>query len=278
MTPSSRKTVGAPLSPYRSPGSGGDSPTQRSVDSPVVSDDDERSYVSTKSAASVASKQSERSHRSTGSGKSTNSMMFKERMDKKALKPDFSYSYKVKGSEPSSQWSATFDKSLEEFIYPSLQLTSAATGSSPIQVRKKSESEAIADNINPDEEHELHYPKWKFTKTSEMQQCSGEKVAGFDDDMKRGEKFIRESLQRNYRKRLKQESDAEKKKSQNQNQTVIQKKQKKILSATNSLENTLGLIVGQKDAFFLPKPADEVVSFRKFQFMYQVDRIFIFQV
>ena len=217
-------------------------------------DDDERSYMS--SASGKYSVQSETSHKSNNSNASMRSIIHKERVDRKLIKPDYTYHYNCQSENHGSTWSASFDKPLEEFIYPSLQIKSIQK---KIQQFTRSGSQRVVDNTDSPKEDEIEYPRWSHTQSVEREtRVVDEKALKFAEDMHRGEKYIRENLQRNYRKRMKAEADAEKKRN-NLNSTSTLKKTKRMKSRFSIVESGVGLVVGSEASFFLPKPADEVV-------------------
>ena len=245
-TPDARDRARKSISPHMS---------SKGYDSPTSSlDEEERSIVS---AASVQSDFSYRSQSSGGSRRSAGA--FKERVDRKLQKPDYTYRYSCKSDKDQSNWVAEFEKPLEQFIYPSLQISSAKFSSPDIT---KDTSHGIHKNFDATDPgstdtDDVEFPKWKHIapaeKPAEKEQDDREK---FKEDLGRGEKFIRESLQRNYRKRLKQEADEEKRK---KSSASALKKSKKLKSKFSMIENGVGMLLGDNNAFFLPKPADEVV-------------------
>lgn len=247
-TPDTRDRVRKGFSPRK---------TTAGYESPASSLEEEE--LSVVSAASV---QSDYSYRSQSSGGSRRSLgAFKERVDRKLQKPDYTYRYSCHSEKDQSNWEARFEKPLEEFIYPSLQISSARY-SSP-DAGKDNSRHGIPktyDTMDPGgtPTDEIEYPKWKHIAPAEQPvKEEQDDLEKFKDDLSRGEKFIRESLQRNYRKRLKQDADEEKKK---KSSASALKKSKKLKSKFSMIENGVGMLLGDNNAFFLPKPADEVVS------------------
>lgn len=234
-------------------------------------DDDDLTVNSYKSVGSNKSRRSDHSDNSSRSS-ARSSLLFKDRTERNIAKADYTYRYKCKGGKlGTDEWSATFDGTIEEFIYPSLQhytvklkpksrgdisnsqsrgdMTPTSPEGSPNMNRRlgtQIETEFIP-NTN------IMSARWKLvTKEDADDKGREENNAGpiIEDDLKRGEKFLRDSIQRNYRLRIKRDAELEKKKF-----AASKKKEKDKLEA---LENNVGLLVGKSDAFFLPKAADEV--------------------
>lgn len=236
--------------------------------------DGDRSY------ASAASVRSEHSYRSTSTAGSRKSNTTRERVDRKLQKPDYGYHYNCKSGNDSI-WVAEFNKPLEEFIYPSLQNRPMSKEKKKDRNRPVSRNNstktiepAVQDYLD-DDEVDIELPRWRHYGSHEKTlEQADEKQDKFLSDLHKGEKFIRESLQRNYRKRLKQEADAEKRKRAT---TASLKKAKKLQSKFTMLENSVGVMLGDNNAFFLPKPADEVVRCMFCYFTpYRCDNLFNF--
>ena len=217
--------------------------------------DDEDSVCS---RTSVQSGNSLSTYSSSASKRSNQA--FKDRAERKLQKPDYTYHYQCKSANKESMWIAEFEKPLEEFVYPSLQNHSSAEKTKSKQVARNLSQKQLepSEQAAIESESEVQMPTWKHVQTDEkMVHVVDEDTAHFKEDLNRGEKFIRESIQRNYRKGLKQEAEAEKRK--NTSSTAI-KKANKIKSKFTILEKSVGMVVGENNSFFLPKPADEVVS------------------
>lgn len=256
--------VSRPGSPSQSASSRGMQSPGQKTGSPAgsthgydFSDDDDGSVMS--GASGLGSIQSEYSHRSHNSGGSRRSQQFKERVDRKLVKPDYTYKYACKSDDNQSQWVADFQKPLEEFIYPSLQIKEKETCNKKF-LRGVSTKQFYDTNDEPSvqvRECNIEYPKWKHihvdTATKQKEDLGGER--SFRDDLQRGEKFIRENLQRNFHRRLKQEADAEKRKLAS---STALKKAKEVKTKLDLLESGIGAMLGTEATLFLPKPADEV--------------------
>ena len=285
---SSRKSSVVPASRRQSTISRSPSPSVRlnvkgrasgSSDSELSSEEDENDDENTVDSAisGVHSAKSHHSDISRSSGSSVrSSLLFKDRTERNIIKADHSYHYKCQGKGKNEVWSADFDGPLEEFIYPSLQqftfrhravvpdgqveaanrLGNKRRGAAPLEL------EAVRN-------HSIRFPRWTLTKEGDEEEAEEQKSGSkFDDELKRGEKFLREGIQRNYRKRIKKEAEQDKKK--------FIKKTTKSKSRYSILEQSVGLVVG-KDSFFLPKPADEVVSGRRAKLpLYCIHLIFSF--
>jgi hypothetical protein len=223
-------------------------------------DDDNDDENTVDSALSgVHSAKSRHSDVSRSSGSSVrSSLLFKDRTERNIVKADHSYHYKCQGKGKNEVWSAEFDGPLEEFIYPSLQQFTfkhraiVPDGQSEALNRLGNKRRGAAPlELEAVRNYHIRFPKWTLTKGEEEEVEKEKDESKFDDELKRGEKFLREGIQRNYRKRIKKEAEQEKKK--------FVKKSSKAKSRYSILEQSVGLVFG-KDSFFLPKPADEVVS------------------